>query len=129
MSSSRAASAGRSSRRSSSRVVVIEGGIARKPQNAAEPALPSGQMSEIAAAPPRYLRRCPSCGELRNRARRILCACDRLVCAVCGEGGIRRPISDHYDETDGKLWHTPWLAGLRPCPSCGAPYHRAWSRA
>lgn len=70
---------------------------------------------------------CPVCGERRDPARRILCLCDGLVCAVCETGRIRRPISDHHDEATGRLLHTPWLIGLRSCPSCGAPGHRAWA--
>lgn len=88
----------------------------------------AGGVSDTPApTPPAYLRACLVCGEWHNRARRILCLCDRLVCAVCGEGRIRRPISDHYDEEAGRVWHTPWLAGLRPCPNCGAAGHRAWA--
>ena len=75
-----------------------------------------------------HLTRCPICGELRDRARRIFCACDQLVCAACGEGRIRRPISDHYEAT-GRIWHTPWLMGMRSCPSCGASSSRAWANA
>jgi len=76
---------------------------------------------------PSGLRCCPVCGEFRNRPRNVLCICDALVCAVCGEGKIRKPISDHFDPADGKLWHTPWLMGLRSCPSCGAGSSRAWA--
>ena len=73
-------------------------------------------------APPKclHLTRCPACGEWRNPRRNILCICDELTCAVCGEGQIRKPISNFWDEADGKLWHTPWLGGYRSCPACGA---------
>lgn len=38
---------------------------------------------------------------------------------------MRQPISDHWDEESGKLWHTPAILGQRRC-DCGA---YAWVRA
>jgi hypothetical protein len=75
---------------------------------------------------PSGLRRCPVCGEYRNRARNVLCWCDALTCAVCGEGKIRKPISDHWDPADAKLWHSPWFTGLKRCDVCGASAVKAW---
>jgi hypothetical protein len=68
---------------------------------------------------PTDLRRCCGCGEFRNAARNVLCICSGYVCSSYRVGRMRRPISDHYDEDSGKLWHTPSFLGLRHC-ACGA---------
>ena len=103
-----------------SSVVVTGAGIGRPQKSAARRGATLPLMPVYNLKPPRYLGRCPDCGELRNRSRNILCRCDALSCAVCGVGWIRKPISNYYDEGDGKIWHVPYFMGMRSCPSCGA---------
>jgi hypothetical protein len=58
------------------------------------------------------LSRCAACGELWGGS--YLCLCDGLVCAACGQGRIRRPISDYSGEATREIIHTPHFAVLRP---------------
>lgn len=75
---------------------------------------------------PRYLSKCPVCGEWRNRARHVLCLCDGLVCGACGKSRRHRPISNYYDETTGVIVHVPHFGAMIPCHVCGK---RAWVRS
>jgi hypothetical protein len=72
---------------------------------------------------------CRRCGELKSVATvddtsqgrayaRVLCICDGILCAYCGTGTVRRPISDFYDEVTGTVRHTPWFGYLFPCGDC-----------
>jgi hypothetical protein len=74
---------------------------------------------------PKGLRRCPRCSEWRGEclipARkykttliRVCCRCENdNLCACCG-----RPLADrklnanHYDESDGRIWHVPGFCCL-----------------
>jgi hypothetical protein len=80
---------------------------------------------------PQRLVRCEVCGELRGTgllpdvpagatAVTLVCLCDGLVCRHCGEGRIHRPISSHYDDETGTVWHTPSFMYLARCRACGA---------
>jgi len=71
------------------------------------------------------LQRCLQCGQLRGEAfvdggRRVpvACLCEGIVCRVCRERAIRRPLSNYWDEETGRVWHVPWFAYLRPCAPC-----------
>lgn len=81
------------------------------------------------------LIRCPECGiwtgiinrrDLKDSALRpsqdqfvkVLCLCDGPLCKRCGKNRIFRPISNHYDETDDSIWHTPYFGALIPCGEC-----------
>jgi endogenous inhibitor of DNA gyrase (YacG/DUF329 family) len=75
------------------------------------------------------LRPCPRCGELEGEAvvedrhegivrLPVVCICQGIPCAQCGERLVRRPISNYYDEQAGAVWHTPWLGYLSPCAIC-----------
>ncbi|HEV2590456.1 MAG TPA: hypothetical protein VGU02_01060 [Gaiellaceae bacterium] len=41
-----------------------------------------------------------------------------LVCSVCGQGRIRRPLSAHRHPVDGEMINTPWFHYLATCPHC-----------
>ena len=68
------------------------------------------------------LNRCKVCGEYRGketdagRVRDVRCICTGILCTVCKQVQIRRPISNHFDYKDGKIWHTPYF--LHNCSSC-----------
>ena len=77
------------------------------------------------------LRRCRRCGELSGEAvvedrhkgtvrLAVICICKGIPCAQCGKRLIRRPISNHYDEHAGAVWHTPWFGHHFPCATCRA---------
>jgi hypothetical protein len=85
---------------------------------------------EVIRVTPEGLERCSQCGELKGEflhryddeeepeLTRALCLCDGIVCRHCKKGAIRRPISDHYDEETGQVWHTPWFGYLLMCAYC-----------
>lgn len=70
------------------------------------------------------LTRCPDCHEFKGALIRegaeveLLCICDGIKCRRCGRVAIRRPISDHFDEGGGRIWHTPYFTGWFPCRDC-----------
>jgi hypothetical protein len=75
---------------------------------------------------------CPNCGGIRGTevtptsdgvelGATSLCLCDGIVCRYCGEGRVRRPISDWYDPEKSGWWHTPYFGGMRQCAECGGP--------
>lgn len=64
------------------------------------------------------LTRCGDCGAFRGGS--CLCLCDALVCAACGQGRIRRPISARYDEATREIINVPYFIGLMSCRICGA---------
>ena len=70
------------------------------------------------------LSRCPDCGEFRGTCAtdegetRLLCICEGITCRACKTDPIRRPNSDHFNESDGRIWHTPYFVGLFPCAGC-----------
>ena len=75
------------------------------------------------------LRRCSECGELKGEAviedrcegivrLPVICICKGIPCPQCDKRRIRRPISNHYDEPTGTVWHTPCFGYLFPCPTC-----------
>jgi hypothetical protein len=77
------------------------------------------------------LQRCMRCGELRGQAvindrnqglvrLPVICICKGIPCPQCGKRLIRRPISNHYDEPTGAVWHTPWFGYLGCCTTCRA---------
>jgi hypothetical protein len=73
---------------------------------------------------PAGLRRCPQCGSFRGTVLgeagffEVRCLCDGIVCRVCRERAIPRPISTRYDEETGRFLHVPWFGYLVPCSSC-----------
>ena len=68
------------------------------------------------------LSRCKVCGEYRGKAidegkvRKVSCICAGILCTQCQRVQIRRPISNHFNEKDGKIWHTPYF--LHICSGC-----------
>jgi hypothetical protein len=77
----------------------------------------------------RRLRRCRRCGELRGEAVvedrcegivrvQVACVCSGTPCPRCGKRLVRRPISNHYDEYAGAVWHTPRFGYHSRCASC-----------
>lgn len=70
------------------------------------------------------LTRCPTCGEFKGACStedgdvELLCICDGIACRRCKRVAVRRPISDHFDEGDGRIWHTPYFMGMVPCAEC-----------
>jgi hypothetical protein len=70
------------------------------------------------------LRRCGECGEFKGTCLadgeevELLCICDGILCRRCKRNLVRRPISDHFNEADGRVWHTPSIAALIPCAAC-----------
>lgn len=70
------------------------------------------------------LTRCRRCGEFRGVCdtdegeTRLLCICEGIICRACKKNLIRRPISDHFNESDGRIWHTPYFVGMFPCAEC-----------
>lgn len=77
------------------------------------------------------LEHCADCGEFRGTCIaegeqvELLCLCQGIPCPRCHEGLIRRPISDHFDEETGRIWHTSWVSGMIPCRRCKAELERA----
>jgi hypothetical protein len=81
---------------------------------------------------PDGLTRCAVCGELEGEflykgphdpkptLASVRCLCDGLVCGNCGQERMHRPISDYYNEEDGRVWHVPAFMALRKCRVCGA---------
>ena len=82
---------------------------------------------------PPGLRRCETCGELRGTFSvseagvptscadvTVTCICDGIPCGRCGTNPIRRPITNHYDEQTGRVWHTPYFGHLIHCDTCRA---------
>ncbi len=70
---------------------------------------------------PRMLESCPYCGKVRDRrpgGGLSSCLCAGILCRYCGAGRVHRPISDHYEVSDHRLWHTSHFANTRPCDSC-----------
>jgi hypothetical protein len=53
-----------------------------------------------------------------DRFSAVLCSCDGPLCCRCGKNRIHRPISDYYNEADGRVWHVPYFAGMAPCREC-----------
>lgn len=76
------------------------------------------------------LARCPECHEFRGMCAtedgevRLLCICEGILCRRCGRRNIRRPISDHFNDSDGRIWHTPYFMGFFPCADCRAEVER-----
>ena len=75
------------------------------------------------------LRRCSRCGELEGEAvvenryegivrMPVICICQGIPCAQCGQRLIRRPISNYYEEQTGTVWHAPWFSYLSRCATC-----------
>jgi hypothetical protein len=54
----------------------------------------------------------------------VRCICDGILCRVCGENRVHRPLSDHVARETGKTWHVPWFGYLIPCAECRAPERR-----
>ena len=75
--------------------------------------------------------RCLVCGELKGEflykgshdpkpvLAQVPCLCDGLVCGNCGHERIHKPISNRYDEDDGRVWHVPYFMGLTKRRVCG----------
>jgi hypothetical protein len=75
------------------------------------------------------LSRCRRCGQMRGLALAaepydgpsyypVRCICKGIPCRGCGKRMVRRPISNHYDEPTGAVWHTPWFMSLARCRVC-----------
>lgn len=83
---------------------------------------PGETPTELAAAI--GLTRCPECNEFKGTCMaeggevRLLCICDGIACKRCGKTNIRRPISDYFNEADGRIWHSPYFMGWVPCGEC-----------
>jgi hypothetical protein len=92
------------------------------PPPSIRPLRPSETPAQLAAE--LGLARCPDCHEFKGTIIRdgaevkLLCVCDGIPCRRCKTNRIRRPISDHFNEFDGRIWHSPYFAGLLPCTSC-----------
>jgi hypothetical protein len=78
---------------------------------------------------PRGLRECNWCGEARGRTYRAsgtgvkevesVCFCAGLICSICGERRIRRPITDYFDPHARHWWHVPYFAAMSGrCHNC-----------
>lgn len=77
---------------------------------------------------PYGLVRCATCREARGwviegdfgdvSVLSATCICDGILCRYCGKGLVRRPISNHFDEQSGRVWHTPYFGGLARCGDC-----------
>jgi hypothetical protein len=77
---------------------------------------------------PYGLVRCTTCAEARGwviegdfgevEFLSATCICDGIACRYCATGVVRRPISDHFDEQSGMVWHTSHFGGLARCKEC-----------
>jgi hypothetical protein len=77
---------------------------------------------------PYGLVRCATCQEARGWVIEVdfgevellgaACICDGIACLYCDKGLVRRPISNHFDEQSGTVWHTPYVSGLAHCGEC-----------
>lgn len=65
------------------------------------------------------LNRCKDCGQLKNE--KLLCICSGIICHKCKKNKMRKPISNYYDEKEGKIYHVPWSRGIFPCAECVVP--------
>ena len=45
------------------------------------------------------------------------CMCEGITCRHCGEGKVRRPISNYHEE--GSWTHVPYFAAMGRCSRCG----------
>ena len=74
---------------------------------------------------------CLRCGEFRGKivvkpqgamlldTRQLSCRCTSVACRYCGEGRVRRPLSEHFDP-ERRSGHVPWFGYLVPCGNCQA---------
>lgn len=87
---------------------------------------------------PKGLWPCPNCGEWRGECFdtlipelivRVCCLCENdNLCAACGKPLHTRKLNaNHFDPTDGKIWHTPAFAALQH--QCKRPIKRVRSAA
>ena len=89
---------------------------------------------------PDALAPCGRCGELQGiyltevseseRGRvavDVPCSCYGYVCSACGEGRLPRPLRERWNPSAGRLLYVSAVAGMRPCPVCGAC--NSWQRA
>lgn len=70
---------------------------------------------------PTGLEPCPYCGGVRDREPGrawSLCLCGGIACRWCRAGRVHRPISDHYELSDHKFWHTPYFGAWIGCRWC-----------
>jgi hypothetical protein len=70
---------------------------------------------------PRNLEPCPYCDKVRDRRpgwRLSACLCAGITCRYCRAGRIHRPISDHYERSDHRCWHTPYFGQYAACRGC-----------
>lgn len=75
---------------------------------------------------PPGLTRCRVCNEARGiRASEhvvVNCICDGVPCIRCGRNLIRRPLTNYYDDDDGRVWHVlHFLTACRQCLSAVSP--------
>lgn len=68
------------------------------------------------------LIKCDACGEYKGAAiddegiTAVICICNGILCTICKKAIIRRPISNHFETTDAKIWHTPYFS--HACRKC-----------
>jgi hypothetical protein len=70
---------------------------------------------------PSALEPCPYCGKVRDRrpgGRVSNCLCAGIPCRRCHAGRVHRPISDHYEPDDHRLWHAPSFGQYAECHRC-----------
>ena len=88
-----------------------------------------GSMEVIVVRIPDGLSVCQECGCIRGTTLErgwsddapgpwtSTCLCDGVTCRQCGEGTVRRPVSDYYEE--GGWTHVPYWNAGRHCSKCG----------
>lgn len=74
-------------------------------------------------------RECERCGEFLGKilvlprgpvsldSRLLKCRCTSIPCRYCGQGRVRRPLTEHFDP-ERRSGHVPWFGYLVPCGSC-----------
>jgi hypothetical protein len=86
-------------------------------------------MEVMAVELPKGLFVCPDCGCARGTTMepgwndnapgpwKSTCLCEGIMCRHCGEGTVRRPISNYWEE--GAWTHVPYFAAALRCAECG----------
>lgn len=80
---------------------------------------------------PAGLAPCEECSEPRGRASfadggggtmelDIICICDGVPCAWCGQAKVRRPAGNRFDAETSEVWHSGLWASEIPCRRCRA---------
>jgi len=71
------------------------------------------------------LKLCEKCGEYcgisvkDGQGVEVDCICNGIFCRKCGVTKIHRPISNHFNEEEEKIVHTPYFLSI--CGKCRKP--------